>query len=68
MGKMLNWYLTVLDIPNLALAALIIGIVLTVRYGRLFVRRDIPVSGKRLAAVLYGGCLFGLGGIVLLYA
>ncbi|RDB34968.1 hypothetical protein [Exiguobacterium sp. RIT594] len=64
---MLNGYLMMLDIPNLALAALIIGIVLTVRYGRLFVRRDIPVSNKRLAAVLYGCCLFGLGGTVLVY-
>lgn len=64
---MLNGYLMMLDIPNLALAALIIGIVLTVRYGRLFVRRDIPVSNKRLAAVLYDGCLFGLGGTVLVY-
>jgi len=41
---MLNLYLTLLDMPSLALAALVIGLVLTVKYGRLFVRRDIPGS------------------------
>ncbi|MGX8177292.1 hypothetical protein ACWS7L_07340 [Exiguobacterium artemiae] len=65
---MLYWFLIVLDMSNIALAALIIGLVLTVKYGRLFVRRDIPGSSKRMAAVLYTGCLFGLSSIVLLYA
>lgn len=64
---MLNLYLTVLDMPSLVLAALVIGLVLTVKYGRLFFRRDIPGFSKRMAAVLYTGCLFGLGSIVLLY-
>lgn len=64
---MLNLYLTLLDMPSLALAELVIGLVLTMKYGRLFVRRDIPGSSKRIAAVLYTGCLFGLGSIVLLY-
>ncbi|MCK2157119.1 hypothetical protein [Exiguobacterium sp. 17-1] len=64
---MLNLYLTVLDMSNLALASFVIGLVLTVKYGRLFVRRDIPGSSKRMAAVLYTGCLFGLSSIVLLY-
>ena len=64
---MLYWFLIVLDMSNLALIALGIGLVLTVKYGRLFVRRDIPTTSKRLAAVLYSGCLFGLTSIVLLY-
>ncbi|MDI3235485.1 hypothetical protein QK289_10740 [Exiguobacterium antarcticum] len=65
---MLNIYLTLMAIPNLALAALIMGVVLTFKYGRLFVRQDIPASSKQIAAMLYGMCLFGLSGMIGLFS
>ncbi|RJP02783.1 hypothetical protein D3D03_05415 [Exiguobacterium sp. RIT452] len=65
---MLPIYLSVLEMSNLTLAVLIVGVILTFKYGRLFVSKEIPAASKRIAAVLYGVCLFGLSGIVLVFS
>lgn len=65
---MLPIYLSVLEMSNLTLAVLIVGVILTFKYGRLFVSKEIPAASKRIAAVLYGVCLFGLSGIVLMFS
>lgn len=65
---MLPIYLSILEMSNLILAVLIVGVILTFKYGRLFVSKEIPAASKRIAAVLYGVCLFGLSGIVLVFS
>ncbi|AFS70641.1 hypothetical protein [Exiguobacterium antarcticum] len=65
---MLPIYLSILEMSNLILAVLIVGVILTFKYGSLFVSKEIPVASKRIAAVLYSACLFGLSSTVLLFS
>ncbi|WP_026832823.1 hypothetical protein [Exiguobacterium undae] len=65
---MLPIYLSILEMSNLILAVFIVGVILTFKYGRLFVSKEIPAASKRIAAVLYSACLFGLSGIVLVFS